>query len=449
MASEYKRTFVIQGRVINETVDASAILSDLIAANAYVSIIRDERLVVLSIGRLMTNYEVVVDTSLTIGVFVSDHLTDEIVDSLYSDDVIPLRNVYTKAFDHRMVVVDPQAITTYDVAYTSIKTPSLRNEPTNREWANDLVISSNDADVTLDNAIVAVNGIFHKHVLFNDELFVAGGFANMKMSGGREVTLIDTASLGGHEIVPITAEMIVPVDSGPLIDGFKLKLPTGKVFGGKTALLVIHGQMMILDASYQIVSPSVMKVNMNAIDLVHLVIHHPMTKWSRRYRAPGLIYPNADIPNDPDALPDLYDDQNPLYADPIDESTGVVTVANITSDTNITNMLVEGQSFIVLINNPDVYQKQYNLRPAAAVGIYELISEDTPRGLLQYNKMWSLPFTILSSEDHQHTVSVNARRIGDDLYKTMLDQSIVDAPWFDSREKNRQLSARLIELYSV
>ena len=439
----YKTTYQIDGREIVEVLDVDATLEALMASNSYVIVFVNEILRVFAMNKLQRLTTPDVDLTLTLDVFLEDHLTDLLVDILSTDTMIPLKDMYTGRFNKRVVTLDPMAHADYHVSYTSMKTPTIRDDPYHQVWANDLVITS---DTDLTNSLVAVNGLFHRTVLFEEELFVAGGYANIKRAGTKEMLLVDTTLVGGHTTIPITEEMIIQVDESPLKQGFKLRLPGETAFTGKTAMLVIHGQLYLPGRGHKVVGPQVLKVNTNQVDLVSLRVNHPMTKWSRKYRLPGFIYQTQYLPSAENALEDLYDDTSPLYADPLDLN-GVIDTDNILSNEAITSMLVAGQSFIVLLNTPQLYMKRYHPWSSLVPGQYAIGSQDTPRGILIYDHMWALPYTILSAYDKQHHFTVAARRIGDDAYKTTLDQEKIEAPWLDSHSDDRIPALELVELY--
>jgi len=446
MPAEYKTTYVVENRIITEVGDAAALVGDLIANNSYVAVVVNGIFRIFDMKRIAVTSTFTVDHTLTIEAFVTSHLTDFIVDALTTDDTIPLRGLYTHRFVNRIKCVDPHVDENYTVSYTSLRTPDIRDSQYHQSWANDLVITSPTED--LSNVLVAVNGLFHKTVLFGGELFVAGGYANMKRAGVTETALIDTTALGGHTVVNILEEHISPIGGAPLSQGLRLTLPDGMTFAGKTPVLVIHGQMFLLDGTHRIITPNVLRVDMNKMDIPHLIMHHPMTKWSRQYRAAGFIYPYMTTPSNENELPAVYDDENPLYANPID-ANGIVDTSALLTDQAITDLLTAGQSFLVLLNETNIYLKKYRMTPTTAPSEFELRRDDTPRGLLMYNGSWVLPYTIRSSKDRQHTVTVAARRLGDDLYRTMLDQTMVEAPWFDPRDTQRKPTVELIEMYRV
>jgi len=175
-------------------------------------------------------------------------------------------------------------------------------------------------------------------------------------------------------------------------------------------------------------------------------VNHPLTKWSRKYRLPGFIYQTQYLPSSEGALDELYDDTNPLYAEPLDLN-GIIDTETILSDESITSMLAAGQSFIVMINTAQLYTKRYTPWASLVPGQYALASQDTPRGILMYDHMWALPYTILSARDKQHHFTVAARRTGDDTYKTMIDQSKIESPWLDSYSGARVPTLELVEFY--
>lgn len=446
MHAHYRTTFHIQDRTITQTTDDTQTLQALAESRAYVGALVNGIYTILDMARLQMKTIGNLDESQTIKNFLENHLTDLQKDTAAVSDVIPLRHLLTKRFTSRIEATDALGNAEIQVSYTSMRTPDIRDDIYHREWANDLVISS--AVKPLDNCLVSVNGLFHRTVHHNSELYVAGGYANMKRAQMTETALYDTATVGGHTTIPITEEMVSQITDVPLAENFYIDLPDGVSLTGKTLAMVLHGKLMIFDGSYRIVSPTRIKVLAHQIDIPHLIMHHPLTKYSRNYRAPGFVFPGLQTPQDPGFLPPLYDDTNLLYANPLD-SDGIIDYASLTSDSMITNLLTDGQSFLIIFNNDRLYTRKYNVFPTYTPGQYETTSEDTPRGILRYNHMWCLPYTILTAKDRQHTFTVAARRLGDDLYKTMLDPGGIPAPWLDTFETQRKPHVELLEIYTA
>lgn len=442
----YKDTFRIKGREVLHTKNPTEMLSDLYGQDAYVGAMADGAYTILSIEKLIRQLPVSADLTLSINDFIVGHLTDFILDSCKSDSDVPLQSIYTAQFPNRVVAVDPFSENDLDVAYTSLRQPDLRNDQHYKIWLNDLVITSGSRD--LSNSLVAVNGVFHRTIHHNGELFVAGGYANMVNCNQRQLAMLDTTKVGGHTIVPITEDMIVNTVDEPLSKGVHIKMPTGISLSQVSTCVVIHGRLAVFDGTYQVVGPNRLKINTNQIDLIHHILHHPLTMYSRAYRASGLIIPDAETPQDVNPIPIPYDDTNPLYTEHLD-TDGLVSSTDVTSDEFIRNALTSRHSFIVLINTPKLYLRKYDLTTTSQIGQFELRSEDTPRGILRYNHTWTLPYTIRTSSSHQHTVSVNARRLSDDVYKEALDVVNIPTPWMDARIQNRRQRAELIDLYTA
>jgi hypothetical protein len=446
MARTYLRTFSIADRIISEHDSGDETLAELIANGRYVEFADNDTVHrIIRPRRLATSVVDDVGDDTEIGTFISDHMTDDIRDSVLANDHIPSRHILD-GFTKRITFVDPHAESGYSVGYTSFNAPSDRNNPHRQMAMNDLVITP-PTGVSLANAIVSINGYIHRSVLFEGELYVAGAYANMKRCNMTEMALMDTTKVGGHTAVNITEEMVSAVGNSAFKNGVYITLPESYTLTDKTAFIVFHGRLFALDGFYKIISDRTIKLLLNKIDIVHWIMHHPMTQYSRRWRAPGKIYPLSAIDPEDDALSPLYDDDNPLYADPLDVN-GSVTTADILTDNFIMGMLTEGQSQVIILNTKKMYRRVTEPLPTTHPGEYESFRPETPRGILWYNYQWTLPYTLTSSDSHQHIIRVNARRLGDDRYRNSKDQDVIPAPGYDTKETNRKPPVKMVEFYT-
>ena len=448
--NKYKETYFVNNRKITTEKKGDRSIHELLVKNAYIGIIVNHQHYVLSLEILFfkNNNLISLPETKTIEDFIINDLTSQQLDGSKVTNVIPVRPIVgNMRFQNRLKCIDPHTVSDINIAYTSMRTPDKRDDPLYKEWANDLVIFSETEK--LNNSLVAINGLFHRTVLFKDDLYVAGGYANMKRSQTSETLLCDTSSIGGHIAIPITEDMVIKKENVSLKHRVDIKLPDEYKFTNKTAAIVFHGRLLLLDDTYKVTGPSSLKINTNIIDIPHWLLHHPMSKYSRTYRTQNILYGAGDTPANEYKLEALYDDSNPLYSSYMDVN-GVVDTSVLTSDEMIKNLLVHGQSFIILFNNPKLYIKEYELNSANVKGQYEMVSEDTPRGLLMYNNTLSLPFTILTSKSKNHLITVNTKVSLSDIYKTTIDQTFIPAPWKDIKDNDiKDKPAIMIELYSA
>lgn len=443
MDISYASSFVIIDREVVEVKNPNELLSSLIATSAIVSVLRDGQYRFLKINRLHRKTLASVDETLEISDFLENHLTDLMYDTLVIETPFPIKSLLTGRFNNRVEVTDPHK--SCHIEYTSIRTPDIRNSLNLKDWMNDIVISCEGED--LSNSLISINGILHRTIHFGGELFVSQGYTNMKTSNMYEMSRIDTSMIGGHTVVPITEDMILNTEDEKLSNGARLKLPDGHTFKDKTVLLVMHGKLFILDDYYKVTGENTLKVNTNKFDIKHFIINHPLTRWSKAYRSSSLFSLDSDVVANENALPEALPSDSPLYTDFIDEN-GVIPASYLSGDQIFKDLLISRHSFIVIINNANVFKRSFGMDPFLSPGSYQVKSEGTPRGILMYNDMWTFPYTIMSSSSRYHTLNIHARRLKKDVTKTMINPSTIPAPWHLRNLKDDVPKIQLIELYA-
>ena len=270
----YVVTYFVEDSIISFDTDGSKTLNDVVGKKAYIQVHQGNTTYVIDIAQyLLRERRVNLDTPLTI---VASTLTDQMIDG-YSTNIIPVMNPFTGGIDNRVAVYDAIAADDITVAWTSMESPGIRNDPYQKGSVEDLVLSSKKRDFT--NSLVSVNGVFHKTHLYNKELYVRRGFSNIKNSKREGVSVYDTSSLGGHTVIPIRLDNIDNSNTAPF-SGVTLTFNDAS-FVGKTVLLVLGGYLHALDDTYRIISDNRVVIDTCKIDLIDEFLHNPNTRLTR------------------------------------------------------------------------------------------------------------------------------------------------------------------------
>jgi hypothetical protein len=271
----YVATYVVANREITLTTDGSQPLSIVAAQQTYLRVKTtqgDDRTIDLSRYVLL---EPRINLTQTLAATAAA-LTDLQLDG-YAAIGLPGVDPVTGAFTSRINAYDALAAPDMTVSWTAIGSPGIRDDVYQRALMNDLVLSSTQRD--LSNTLVAVNGVFHKTYLFNHELYVLGGFFNIKNSRNVRVSAYDTGSVGGHTVLPVTIPNIDASNYTPL-SGVTLTFPNVD-FTNKTVLLVLDGYLHALDDTYRIINSNRIVIDTCKIDLIDGFLHNPNTIYDR------------------------------------------------------------------------------------------------------------------------------------------------------------------------
>ena len=273
----YIATYVISNGEISLTKDGTQTLNDLAGQKVYLRISKNNIIYTIDLARYMLHQRNI-DLSSTLTAIVGT-LTDAQILAYTSTD-IPTLDPDTGALTSRINAYDAATAPDLTVSWTSIGSPGIRNDVYRRASMNDLVLSSKSRD--LSNSLVAVNGVFHKTYLYNKELYVQDGYANIKNTRRDEISVYDTTSVGGHTILPIRIPNIDASNKTPH-NGVTLTFCRDVDFTNKTLLLVIGGYLHALDGTYRIIAKNRIVVDICKLDLIDEFIHNPNTIYTKAH----------------------------------------------------------------------------------------------------------------------------------------------------------------------
>lgn len=494
----YIATYIVKGDEITVSTDGTQILSSLIGQTAYLGITKTsgpEYLINLAEYML---FEKNINYTMTL-LQLTASLTDLNIQAYTSQD-IPMIDRNNGSFDYRLNVYDAYITSDVNVSWTSIETPTIRDDIYQRDYLNDLVISSTTRDFS--NCLVSVNGVFHPTYFFNKELYVESGFSNIKNSRQNKIAIYDTTSLGGHVIVPIGSTNIDASNNNPF-SGVTLTFPNMD-FTGTTVLLVLGGYLYALDDTYRLINTNRLMIDICKMDLIDQIIHDPNTSYvfdnteivaADTSGPPALtvvdeityylesVYPGAianvvspvnfinftgptvvaltappttelmieyflkrypyTIPAGTNSLLEEFD--NFLAPNRI---VGSIPITDFTDPRLVYSLLLQPNSFIIAIKNDKIYKKTYGLYRTEHPSQYVAYSQDTPRGILQYDKNRSIPYLLYKESNNlNYNFTIDYSKLYKDVYKTNLNPSYIPSPTLDVKT-DRSFPIRLLELYS-
>jgi hypothetical protein len=475
----YVATYTVQDRVISISTDETVLLSSLLSNQTYIEVnssdMTNNTNYYLDLNKIAL-YEPNINFSWSVATFIANIITDRVIEGYNTE--IPVIDINTQRYDNRLNVYNALAAEDLCIDYTSITNLSVRNDPYLRTSLNDLALSSKTRDFT--NSLVTVNGVFHPTQLFNNELYVLNGFSNIRNNdpSDKKIAIYDTTSLGGHTVIPLNLTQVVNNSSQSPTQGIYLKF-NGTDFTNKTVLLSFGGYLYALDNSYEIIGTNLIKINTCKMDIISQWIHNPNTVYRNQHGSLAFnkyLYNKAeiDIP-DPIHKPTpvqeilyflntqypaitntqktaktafLYQyDYTPLYSY-VTEIIDTLKYTDLDSDAFYYKILADPSSFLIVINNPNIYTRTYPLIPEFHPDQYTINSADMPRGIL-FSLDKCLPYTILSDSSHnRHIISTDFSQPFQDAYKTAFQPTRIPSPWFDTKNFSKNLPAYLLELYS-
>lgn len=353
--------YIIQtGSTLTEYADLTKPLSYFLNLNAFLIVRNSYRIqYVISLSKILTFVD---DLNLTlpISTALNTLLTDAFV-IRYNDPGIPIAND-SGYYENRLRVFNPISYKDYEVDFTSVDQPDIINSPILRGSLDDLVIKSSEI---LNNSLVAVNGVFHKTAMQENDLYVLDGFRTIRLCGRRDVTLVDTTNIGGHTVLPLTSSNV----SQSTYNG-RAVITLGQSILNKTVCIIIDGYFYHLDTN-------VLKV----IDNTHISIETGLLPLIQQFRHnPRTVY-------QPDRLGDGPTQQSGKYEDAYTElflDTNHVPISNFTNRDFQFSRLTAFHSFLVIFNRPNIFKIEREVLPTGSPRFYYDYTDLPLAGMLSY-----------------------------------------------------------------
>ena len=498
----YVATYLVADTEISWNTDGTKTLADVAGQQSYLQIrvTGGSVLMFLDLSQYILRESNLVLTTTLSALALS--LTDRQIAGYTT--TLPLCDPLTGGVASRIDAYDALAAIDTKVSWTSIGSPGIRDDIYQRSFMNDLVISSSTRDFS--NSFVSVNGVFHKTYLYEGELYVQGGFSNIKNTRKINIGVYDTGPVGGHKVLPIHINNIDAANNTPF-SGVTLTFPHID-FTGKTLMLVLDGYLHAMDDAYRIINTNRVVIDTCKIDLINDFLHNPNTLYTKvgvadavfedrlkthrdtpptvrdkimyylwntyptaasvttteanlvafypdtEYESPTVvnnIYSflatyNTLIPPEPVMLTDY---EWSMKYDMLTNVVGTIPTKKFTDPAFIYNLLLSQNTFFIVINNADLYTKTYELTRTSVPGQYVHYGQDTPRGPLFYNHQSVVPYLLYSDSHHQeHSFSFAMEKSCCDVYKTSLNPIAIPSPLFDLKNNQLNYTANLLELYT-
>lgn len=292
--------------------------------------------------------------------------------TLSKPEILPLSKIQSRFFGYQGSFIDwlnenenttlpteqgdlntePRLVKWYDLWQNNFKisVTKMTSHPDTPYQANevrDLLITKPDINYheLNDYSLFTVNGLLHRSSASDHGIYIIdGAYQKEKNMAG----VMSFGNVGKIEILPLSSDMIYrPTAEGKTYEQCYINL--GQSTKNKQVLLSLGGYLHTYDKIYQMIGDGLMMINFN---------HYPMIQ--RYYDSVNEI----DLSSLPLSKFPSNDDQ-------------VVVMEMIASEDTIDAFLNLSQSFIILIDSPDLFIDHYSVERTPLPGTY--LSHTTPR----------------------------------------------------------------------
>jgi hypothetical protein len=193
-----------------------------------------------------------------------------------------------------------------------------------------------------DYCLVTVNGLIHRAIPSIHGLYIVDGMKSVRVAKSNQVGILDFQDIGKLETFSIAANQILkPTTRHQMKDNVYIKFPTP--FEGKTPMVVLGGYLHVMNDTLVKVSEDTVMVKINRLP------------WVERYYQSNALIDLSSLPID------TIDD------DPTDSRR---SYAELTSDDTVRAMLQLSQSFLVLLDAPNLQISYRTLEHTGLPGRY-------------------------------------------------------------------------------
>lgn len=268
-----------------------------------------------------------------------------------------------------------------------------------------------DFNLFARHCMVTVNGYFHRVEANSDGAWVVDGVQSKLLSGMAEVGVVSFMDLGEIQHIALTPEMVYRQNDRQSLR-HTAYIDVGQDLTGKTVMLVLGGYLHVLDQkAFHLVSN-----RMIGVDLQNL----PLLERYHESRS--------------------YIDYSSLGLDRYDGNETVVSVDEFMSDETLLRYLTLPQSFLVILDNSEVFVERGAVRRTPFPGM--LIAYERPwyplvSGLGKLSEYWS------TYEDGQWSLTMNDNAVHHRLYRITNSNNLMNA----SDSRNPTDRAELGECY--
>lgn len=205
---------------------------------------------------------------------------------------------------------------------------------------NDLLLSKHTVDFRQwgRHCLVTVNGYFHRVIGALEGLYVVDGGRTGRTGNDNRIGLHSFREVGALDLIPITPDMIYKThETQKYANSAHIKLPYS--VEGKVVLLVLGGHLHVLDRAYTLIGHRSLKVDFNNLLLAE-----------RLYEAWGQI------------------DLSSLALETSPRNDRQISVEQLYSDEVLQAYLCLPQSFIVVVDAPELYVRRHQVETTGLPG---------------------------------------------------------------------------------
>lgn len=197
-----------------------------------------------------------------------------------------------------------------------------------------------DYDLFTKHCLTMVNGFFHLCEANSDGAFIKEGAVSNRICGQSTVGIVSFKGISELKQIPITLDMIKPQADNPL--HFRAVIDVGEDVTNKTVLLVVGGYLVLPGTGvFSLESESRLLIDFN------------------NYSIPNRFFESNN-----------YLDYSSFVLDTPSTNSEQYILDELYGDEFIKSLLTMPQSFIVILDNPDVYFEQEHVRVSPMPGIY-------------------------------------------------------------------------------
>lgn len=298
---------------------------------------------------------------------------------------------------------DPQTVGDFEIWFGDCSDPmSSKSIPIKKLISRDIIMQPSSTIANTDS-LVAINGVFHRTLPLQDNMVgVLDGYTNIKRSSRTDMVFVDTTPLGGHDIIPLTEKSFTNIN----LNKNKIYINSSVSLDNSTILLVIDGTLYTpVHGLYTVIDSTTIVLERNKLDHITPFRHNP------NIRAHSKNSHNVEVTNP--LYPTLSNDSDfSLFVD-----STVSSKTMMMTNEFLLRRLSSTQSFIIKINNSNVFFKTYDLNNFKDTCKYEYFGDEDPCGLFYYNHYHVIPYTVLKNKKPVVSNPDNS------LYKTMFQNT--------------------------
>lgn len=212
-----------------------------------------------------------------------------------------------------------------------------------RDELTDALITKDgvDYDDLANHCVVTVNGMLHMLSATPDGVYAIGAGTSLHTSNNNQMGLLNFRGLGKINTVPLTRDNIIhPMEDLPLSDS--TFVDAGVPLTGKTVLLSYAGYLFPLSDEYDIVAPTIVKINTRLMNMI-----------ARYYESRDFI-----------DWSDVY-----VVEDPLNHPDSVVK-EDFFTDEVFQAIIDMPQTFLIVIDATDVIVERESLSQSNLPGVY-------------------------------------------------------------------------------